>query len=368
MVEYPLGDRQVGSLERRRVGRLRSLQAPARVRQQHGGAAGEGLGDVLDGEARQVVEGASGGKLPAHGVQERGAPLARARHPRLGADVGHQVGDDEREHEHDDEGDEVFQIAHRKGEARRHEAKIQGDHVRGRGQARGSPSEPQRRHGGAQQVHHHEIRQREIGVHDEPGGRTARADGKSRPVTLPFDLRRDARSAAWLRRFRPARTAARDHGDVEAAAAAHQLRGGRAPQPRAPAHALRLAGHDAGDVAQPGVLEERIGGGGAVDGDGFGAQRFRQLQHVDAAIALDFGQLQKLRRLDRHDDPLGIERVGEALADAHQLLRLPIGRDRDQKAVARQPRARGGRLPGELERGGVHAVGRAAQRQLAQGE
>ena len=103
---------------------------------------------MLDGDARQVVEGASGGELPAHGIEKRGAPLARSRNPRLGADVCHQIGDDQREYEHDGEGNEVFQVADCEREARRHEAEIQHDHVRDRREARRSSAEPQRGHRG----------------------------------------------------------------------------------------------------------------------------------------------------------------------------------------------------------------------------
>jgi hypothetical protein len=92
-----------------------------------------------------------------------------------------------------------------------------------------------------EQVHHHEIGQREIRVHDRRGGRAAAADGERRPVALPFDLARRAHHVASARIRATRVLAARDHGDVEAAAAAHELGGGRAPQPRAPARALRLA-------------------------------------------------------------------------------------------------------------------------------
>ena len=54
------------------------------------------------------------------------------------------------------------------------------------------------------------------------------------------------------------------------------------------------------------------------------------------------------RRLHRHHHPLGVQRVREALADAHELLRLSVRGYRNQEPVAREPRARGcGALRGE---------------------
>ena len=123
---------------------------------------------------------------------------------------------------------------------------------------------------------------------------------------------------------------------------------------------------DAGDVAQARVLEQRVGGRRAVERHRFGAERFGEAQDIDAPVALAFRQLEQLRRLDRHHEPLGVERIGKALADAHQLFGLAVRRDGDQESIARQPGSRGGRLARELQRRRIHPVGGAAQRELAQ--
>ena len=100
VVEHPLSDRKIGVLQRSGLRTLEVMQAALGIGQQHGGAARKGLVDVFDRDARQVVEAAGGGKLAAHGVEQRGAPLARSGHSRLSADVRDEVRDDERHHQH----------------------------------------------------------------------------------------------------------------------------------------------------------------------------------------------------------------------------------------------------------------------------
>ena len=63
----------------------------------------------------------------------------------------------------------------------------------------------------------------------------------------------------------------------------------------------------------------------------------REPQNVNASIARLFTQVQHVGSFDRHHEPFGIQRIGESLADTHQLLGLVIRRDGDQEAVARQP-------------------------------
>ena len=129
---------------------------------------------------------------------------------------------------------------------------------------------------------------------------------------------------------------------------------------------LGLADHDTRHVAQPRVLDQCRGRGWPVERHRFGTERLGEPQHLDAPVALRLAESQQRRRLDRNHDPLRVEPVGEALAEAHQLLGLIVERDRDQEAVAREPGARGASVAGVFAGGGVDPVGRAPERELAQ--
>ena len=83
---------------------------------------------------------------------------------------------------------------------------------------------------------------------------------------------------------------------------------------------LRLAHHDPRDVARARVLQQRRGGSRAVQRHGLRTERLGEPQHLDAPVPLGLSEPQQRRGLDGDDDPLGVERVGKALAEPHQLL------------------------------------------------
>ena len=144
-------------------------------------------------------------------------------------------------------------------------------------------------------------------------------------------------------RRRPVGSRGNQH-DVEVARAAHQLGGGRGAQPRAPAATLGRADQHARGVARVRVFHQGLGRRRTAERHGLPAERFRQPQHVDAAVALLLRQAQQPGRLDVHDGPVRIERIRHALAGAHQLLGLLVGTDGNQQPVAGDARRRLGSI------------------------
>ena len=63
------------------------------------------------------------------------------------------------------------------------------------------------------------------------------------------------------------------------------------------------------------------------------AERLGEPQDLDAPVAVALRHAHQARGLHVHHDPLGIERVREAPAGAHQLLGLRIRTDRHQHAL-----------------------------------
>ena len=78
--------------------------------------------------------------------------------------------------------------------------------------------------------------------------------------------------------------------------------------------------------------------------------------------------MRRCRRLDRHHQPLRVERIRKALAEAHELFGLVVEGHRNQEPVPRKPRPRDAFLALILLRRRIDPVGRAAQRKLAQRE
>ncbi len=141
--------------------------------------------------------------------------------------------------------------------------------------------------------------------------------------------------------------------------------GRRGTQPRTPAAALGRTHDDARGAARLRVLEQRRGSRRSIERHRLRAQRLRQPQDGDAAVAVGLGEAQKPQRLDVDDGPLGIERIRHPLARAHELLGLRVRarqrRESDRPAMrARAPLRR------QRARGGLHPVRNAAQRDLPQ--
>ena len=140
----------------------------------------------------------------------------------------------------------------------------------------------------------------------------------------------------------------------------------RLPPERAHAAPLRLAHDDPGHVASARVLEQRRECGRTVERHGLRAERLGEPQHRDASVPLGFPEAQQRRSLDGDHDPLGIERIGKALAEPDEFLALGVRPDADEEPFARKPRP-GGRLATLIFAGSrVDAVGRLPQGEFAQ--
>ena len=346
----PLGNGQIGVAEGalewciRRVAEL----APRR-RQQHHGLALEHLGDVPYGHARHAGTAARGGELAAHGVKQRGAPLARARHARLLAHARGESGDHQRNGQHRAESHQILHVRHRERVARRHEEEIERGDIQHRSERRGAPTEPQARHRHPQQVDHDEVGQRSH----------ARRLGVAIPMHRSCGVPRALRAQ---RRERRARRSDQQH--IEAVREPHQLACGGGPQPCAPAAPLRRPHDDTGRAAHVRVLGNRGRGRGTVERHALGSEGLGETQHLDTPVALSLRQLQQRRGLHVHHGPLRIERIREALAGAHQLLGLRIRPHRNQHPITGL--ACLDAIHRQGARGRLDAVGDTAQSDLAQ--
>ena len=95
-------------------------------------------------------------------------------------------------------------------------------------------------------------------------------------------------------------------------------------------------------------------------------RRLGQPQRVGDAVALLLAQLQAAPRLDVERRPRRMQAVRQALGVAHEAGGARVLADADEDALARRPRARDGVRLHLGEQLLVHALGRAAQRELAQ--
>ena len=118
VIEHPLRDAEIGA----GVGELARLahadrpRARARPGNSTTARLREHLADVAHGDLGHLVAAARHRQLPAHGIQQRGAPLAVAGDARLQAHAGVEIADDQRHAQHDGEGDQVLHVADGEGE------------------------------------------------------------------------------------------------------------------------------------------------------------------------------------------------------------------------------------------------------------
>ncbi len=141
--------------------------------------------------------------------------------------------------------------------------------------------------------------------------------------------------------------------------------GGGTEQPL-PQRAARPADQHARDVALARVVGELLADRRAAERHRLGAERLRELQQRDAAVALGLGQPQQAGGLDVDHDPFGVQRARHALAGAHQPLGLLVRADAHQQALAGGPDRADRRALAVRAHRRVDPVRRGAQRQLAQ--
>ena len=372
MIEHPLGDRHIRQAIRQRIvaGRRRA-DAPVGIREKQGHLTPERVGDMAHRDPLHRLPATRRGQLTAHAIQHRSATLARARHSGLLTYVRSQRRDRQRNDQHDHESHHVLRVRHGKRQSWRNEEEVEaGDVQRGRQRRRTAP-QTQPGDGGTEQIHHHEIRDTEERIHDRSEQRADCGQCCGPAISVPADRRGDwqllaVSIAADASTLQGRVVASGDDREVHSDGTPHQRGAGGRTQPGAQTSTLRFTDDDPRGVAQPRVLDDRVRGRRTVERHGFGAQRFRQPQDLDAPVAGRFAEPQHRRRLHRHDRPLRIEGVGEPLADAHQTLCLVVGGNRNEKAIAREQRTRRRIATRVLARGGIDAIGRAAQRKFAQ--
>ena len=138
-----------------------------------------------------------------------------------------------------------------------------------------------------------------------------------------------------------------------------------AAQARPPAGG-RAAEHDLGHVFAPGDAQDLGGEIGGHDAQGIGAEPFGETQRcVDAGAFAGFQLVVVVADVNR--GPGRVESVCEAARGAHQLFRTGVRPDADEQALGGRPRAFDDVLAQEVDHLVVDPVGRAAQRQFAQG-
>ncbi len=88
-------------------------------------------------------------------------------------------------------------------------------------------------------------------------------------------------------------------------------------------------------IAQPRVFQDCRGRRRTIERHGFGTEGLGQAQRLNAPVARRFAEALHGRGLHRHHCPLGVERVGETLAETDQCLSLIVRRHSQQETVAR---------------------------------
>ncbi|HVV82621.1 MAG TPA: hypothetical protein VHE35_06055 [Kofleriaceae bacterium] len=382
--ERDRGDRGARQGRRAVAGRLAVLEAPGRHRRllrrqrheaghrdqpllalgdQHRGGDAHHLLDVADRGGGDVGDLGRGGDVAGEGEQGRGPPLAVVRLALLRAQPGRQRADREAGAEHHGEGEQVARVRHREGEARRHEADVEGDHRQRRRQQR-RPAPAERGDHDRDQVEHRQVGGAERAEQQEPehgdegdAGRRAHVRARARRGHGGARQLRRRGAAAALER--------RDHVELDLAGAADELIEQAAAQEVAPAAVGRLAGEDARDVLLARVLEQDVGDRLAAQADDVGAERLGEpqvgLDPLAVALAERAG-----RHVDERDLPVGVEPLGDPLAGADQPLGAGAGAGADQQALARRPRPLDAALPAVSLDVDVDPLGGAAERQLAE--
>ena len=134
-----------------------------------------------------------------------------------------------------------------------------------------------------------------------------------------------------------------------------------------PARTLPRRNHDVREIVGVRVVDHAIGGRRRGHGDRLATQPFGKAQGLGDAIAFFFGQALRTRRLDIDRRPRGAQPVGQPARIAHQRSATGPVADADQHALARLPWPLDGMRAHVVDHLRIDALGRAAQRQFAQG-
>jgi hypothetical protein len=141
------------------------------------------IGDVPHADLDDLLGHQRSGKFPGHRVHRAGAPFAQRCDARLAPQTRRQMADRERRQQHDREGQQVLGVADSERHHRRDEEIIESSDRHERQQHARPAPQPHRSEYHAQQIEHHQIRQRElVGGEHACDERNARTDRESETI------------------------------------------------------------------------------------------------------------------------------------------------------------------------------------------
>ena len=153
----------------------------------------------------------------------------------------------------------------------------------------------------------------------------------------------------------------------DARGAAHDLfRQRAAAQAREPIR-RRTADHDLRDVLASGEAQDLVGQVAPGEARKLRAEALGKPHRLVDALQSPVARLLEIETAEMHRDPGGVEPAREPAAGPHHCLRQGIGADADENALGRWPGAFDGVLAQIDDHLVVDPIGRAPERELAQG-
>ena len=301
------------------------------------------------------------------------------RDARLQPNAGGKTADRQSDQQHHGEREQILRIADGEAVVRRDEKKIEQRDRQHRGGDRRSAAVAIGHHQHADKVDHDQVGRLEAAEEQPCQHRRHRADRSRRRVRGPAHFARvglalvDAEIGLRARELigksgaaeaRSVRVA--DQLQVETAQARRHRVDHRSEQQAPPAGSRRPAHHEPGRVLVVRKGEQFLGDGRRRQHRCLCPELLGKPQVAQDAVALSLRQPQQARRLHVHRVPFGVDRVGQTLRRAHQLLAPWVRSDRDHDAFACRPDRRDRLLVAILAHLRVDAVGRLPQGHFAQ--
>lgn len=311
----------------------RVLDIALRIGQQHHGLAIDRADYMPAQDRAEFIEVAAAREFAAEFVQLARAAFAVACDYSLAPTECGEPADDQTDHQHRAEGNQVLGVRYRERVIRRHEQEIEQQYAEHAGQHRGSASEFPCRHHCCQQVEHDHV----DGI-DMRRQQQACA-GRQRHYDYAFRIRGPVAGAGRRSRRRDRHLAgfAGDHRHIDMSARTDQFVDQRARETIAPSRLQGLADDDLADVALARKRDEFRGHAVAAEVGGLGTEFFGELERLQHAVARLLRQSLQRRRLDVHGQPLRMMRDRETTRGAHHAFGQGIRPDAHQQTFARDP-------------------------------
>ena len=291
----------------------------------------------------------------------------------MGGDVGlesqacRQLARDQTNHQHHREGQQVLHIRHRKRQARRYEEKIERRHVHERRQHRRAPAQPHRHADNGEQEHHHDVGQVEERCQRMREQRGDSTDGQRVQVT-PQVRPGGGQLMGRLAALGCSRAQARGLSDLDAIDVGRgraNLQTQRARWPPRARHAV--AQHQLRQVVRPRIVDQPLRDVLCRQHCCAGTEVARQLHRLQDALAACVGQALQGRCFDIHRVPADRQLLRQPRCAAHHMLGPFVRADATQQRAFGLPHLRHPAIAAPGLHIVFHAVGGAAQCQLAQG-